>query len=60
MSCFSFISNASPKQATNQSTNEPTNYTVHHSPYPAAKFPLVSQEVSCISWNQMFISAVEN
>lgn len=60
MSCFSFISNASPKQATNQPPNEPTNYPVLHSPYQAANIPLVSQEISCISWNQRFISAVEN
>lgn len=56
MSCLSFTSNLSPsKQPDNHA-----NYSVLHSPFQVTNSPSASQEISYISWNQRFISAVEN
>ena len=48
--CLSFTSNSSPNQATRQ----PPNYSVLHSPYQVTNSCSASQEISYISWNQMF------
>jgi hypothetical protein len=56
MSCLSFTSNLSPsKQLDNHA-----NTSVLHSPYQVTNSPSASQKISYFSWNQRFISAVEN
>ena len=51
----SLLSHRQSKQPDNH-----TNYSVLHSPHQVTNSPSPSQKISYISWNQRFISAVEN